>query len=77
MPSIDEIIVGYRARHPLAAATVAKYGGDCIGCGQRVYFNPSAFPILAGGDHDARCVCTWCWDNDRLQIEDAMYTGAR
>ena len=71
MPGIDEIIVGYRARDP-RAVYADKYGGRCISCGNTVYFNASAFPVLAGGEHDAAIVCDWCWQAERASIETAM-----
>ena len=69
---IDELIVGYRARDPRRDAFADVYGGRCIGCGNQVWYNASAIPVLSGSDHDARIVCTWCWNTERMSIEDAM-----
>lgn len=72
MPGMDEIIVGYRFRDPRAAAFADKYGGRCISCGNTVYFNPSAFEILSGSDHDPAIVCDWCYQVERDSIDKAM-----
>lgn len=71
MPGFDELLVGYRARDP-RAVYADKYGGRCVACGNTVYFNASAFPILSGDDHDPTIVCDWCYQVDRPSIEQAM-----
>lgn len=71
MAGFPELLVGYRARDP--RAVYADYlGGRCVSCGNTVYFNASAEPILAGDDHDPTIVCDWCYRIERSSIDQAM-----
>ena len=77
MPGFDELLVGYAERDPLLETIGvgdrrASYGGNCLGCNRPVFFNPSAFPLLRGGDHDPKVVCRHCDTLHRDEIEAAM-----
>lgn len=79
MPGFDELLVGYAERDPLLETISvgdrrASYGGNCLSCGRPVFFNPSAFPILSGSDHDPRVVCRLCDMLHGPEIEQAMVT---
>lgn len=77
MPGFDELLVGYAERDPLLETISvgdrrASYGGRCVSCGRPVFFNPSAFELFRGSDHDPKVCCRVCDVLHRDEIEGAM-----